>query len=344
MIIHVRDTDGKMYSVEAQPTDTIHTLRVKIMLEGVPLSDYREIEFNGEHLRDTKATVSSYGICDEDCVDIKEVRIVAESSCGFFVNVVQPEGNVIRVVAAEAFPVIQIKHEVARKAGVEARKLQLRAGSENLKDEKMLRDYDITGESVVWLEVEGERGNGREKRREGEGAGDDRLKNGLLLVSLLVLVPLSLWLAYKGGNKNNHTSDKKLRTTTKLIPITAQSLAIRGQNQVKRAKIKRTWRLSCLGSKLQDECKQDYSNIRSRSPEVTQMVKFNTSLKYRAFIPKWKYLCILKYFEYYYRADTKKVFRTSLNLGVANGRGGQEPMPPGVTENVYFKQVLAKNV
>lgn len=127
---------------------------------------------------------------------------MAESSCGFFVNVVQPEGNVIRVVADEAVPVIEIKHEVARKAGVEARKLQLRAGSENLKDEKMLRDYDITGESVVWLEVEGERGNGREKRREGEGAGDDRLKNGLLLVSLLVLVPLSLWLAYKGGNKS----------------------------------------------------------------------------------------------------------------------------------------------
>nr|XP_027206881.1 uncharacterized protein LOC113800332 [Penaeus vannamei] len=186
MIIHVRDTDGTMYSVEAQPTDTIHTLRVKIMSEGVPLSGNLRLEFNGELLWDTK-TVSSYGICDEDCVDIKKVRIVAESSCGFFVNVVQPEGNVIRVVADEAVPVIEIKHEVARKAGVEARKLQLRAGSENLKDEKMLRDYDITGESVVWLEVEGERGNGREKRR---------LKNGLLLVSLLVLVPLSLWLAY----------------------------------------------------------------------------------------------------------------------------------------------------
>ncbi|XP_027206880.2 uncharacterized protein [Penaeus vannamei] len=190
-----------MYSFEAQPTDTIHTLRVKIMSEGVPLIGNLRLEFNGELLWDT-ITVSSYGICDEDCVDIKEVRLVAQRSCGFFVNVVQPEGNVIRVVADEAVPVIQIKHEVARKAGVEARKLQLRAGSENLKDEKMLRDYDITGESVVWLEVEGERGNGREKRREGEGAGDDRLKNGLLLVSLLVLVPLSLWLAYKGGNKN----------------------------------------------------------------------------------------------------------------------------------------------
>lgn len=200
MIIHVRDTDGKMYSVEAQPTDTIHTLRVKVMLEGVPLSDYRILSFNDTLLRDKK-TISSYGISDEDYVDVIPVAVL-QSFTGFYVNVVQPEGNVIRVVADEAVPVIQIKHEVARKAGVEARKLQLRAGSENLKDEKMLRDYDITGESVVWLEVEGERGNGREKRREGEGAGDDRLKNGLLLVSLLVLVPLSLWLAYKGGNKS----------------------------------------------------------------------------------------------------------------------------------------------
>lgn len=200
MIIHVRDTDGKMYSVEAQPTDTIHTLRVKVMLEGVPLSDYRILSFNDTFLRDKK-TISSYGISDEDYVDVIPVAVL-QSFTGFYVNVVQPEGNVIRVVADEAVPVIQIKHEVARKAGVEARKLQLRAGSENLKDEKMLRDYDITGESVVWLEVEGERGNGREKRREGEGAGDDRLKNGLLLVSLLVLVPLSLWLAYKGGNKS----------------------------------------------------------------------------------------------------------------------------------------------
>lgn len=200
MIIHVRDTDGTMYSVEAQPTDTIHTLRVKVMLEGVPLSDYRILSFNDTLLRDKK-TISSYGISDEDYVDVIPVAVL-QSFTGFYVNVVQPEGNVIRVVADEAVPVIQIKHEVARKAGVEARKLQLRAGSENLKDEKMLRDYDITGESVVWLEVEGERGNGREKRREGEGAGDDRLKNGLLLVSLLVLVPLSLWLAYKGGNKS----------------------------------------------------------------------------------------------------------------------------------------------
>ncbi|XP_027206878.2 uncharacterized protein [Penaeus vannamei] len=185
MIIHVRDTDGTMYSVEAQPTDTIHTLRVKVMLEGVPLSDYRILSFNDTFLRDKK-TISSYGISDEDYVDVIPVAVL-QSLTGFYVNVVQPEGNVIRVVADEAVPVIQIKHEVARKAGVEARKLQLRAGSENLKDEKMLRDYDITGESVVWLEVEGERGNGREKRR---------LKNGLLLVSLLVLVPLSLWLAY----------------------------------------------------------------------------------------------------------------------------------------------------
>lgn len=40
----------------------------------------------------------------------------------------------------EAVPVIQIKHEVAREAGMAERKLQLRAGSEKLKNE-MLRDY-----------------------------------------------------------------------------------------------------------------------------------------------------------------------------------------------------------
>ncbi|XP_047476190.1 uncharacterized protein LOC125030016 [Penaeus chinensis] len=201
MIIHVRDTDGTMSSVEAQPTDTIHTLRVKIMLEGIPLSDYRALVFNGERLWDSKATVSSYGIRDEDCVDVKNVY-VAQAMTGFYVNVVQPEGEVIRVVADEAVPVIQIKHEVARIAGVEARKQQLKAGSEDMKDEKRLRDYGITEDAVVWMEIEGETKSRRDKRKEREGAGDDSLKNVLLFASLLVLVPLSVWLVYKRGSKN----------------------------------------------------------------------------------------------------------------------------------------------
>ncbi|XP_037788316.1 uncharacterized protein LOC119583733 isoform X3 [Penaeus monodon] len=184
MIIHVRDTDGTMSSVEAQPTDTIHTLRVKIMLEGIQLSDYRVLAFNGERLRDRKATISSYGINNEDCVDVKSVW-VAQAMTGFYVNVVQPEGEVIRVVADEAVPVIEIKHEVARVAGVEARKQQLKAGGEVMKDEKMLRDYGITKDAVVWMD----------KRR--EGAGDDSLKTVLFFVSFLVLVPVSSWLVYK---------------------------------------------------------------------------------------------------------------------------------------------------
>ncbi|XP_037788317.1 uncharacterized protein LOC119583734 [Penaeus monodon] len=199
MIIHVRDTDGTMSSVEAQPTDTIHMLRVKIMLEDIPLCDYRVLTFNGKHLWDRKATISSYGINNEDCVDVKSV-LVAQAMTGFFVNVVQPEGEVVTVVADEAVPVIEIKHEVARVAGVEARKQQLKAGGEDMKDEKMLRDYGITQDAVVLMEIKGETGNRRDKRR--ERAGDDSLKNVLFFVSLLVLVPVSLWLAYKRGSKN----------------------------------------------------------------------------------------------------------------------------------------------
>ncbi|XP_063615561.1 uncharacterized protein LOC134788657 isoform X2 [Penaeus indicus] len=171
MIIHVRDTDGTMSSVEAQPTDTIHTLRVKIMLAGIPLSDYRALAFNGEILWDSKATISSYGIRNEDCVDVEFVTVY-EAMTGFYVNVVQPNGKVIRVVADEAVPVIQIKHEVARVAGVKARKQQLKAGSEDMKDEKMLRDYGITKEAVVWMEIEGEaRRQEREKKRRGRSRG-----------------------------------------------------------------------------------------------------------------------------------------------------------------------------
>ncbi|XP_063590814.1 uncharacterized protein LOC134767667 [Penaeus indicus] len=193
MIIHVRDTDGIMSSAEAQPTDTIYMLWVNMMIKGIPVSEYWALEFNGERLRDSKATVSSYGIRDGDCVDVR-YTVVFEAMTGFYVNVVQPNGKVIRLVAAEAVPVIKIKHELARVTGVKARKQQLKAGGEDMKDEKMLRDYGITGDAVVWMEIEGEAGDRREKRKEGEGAGNDSLKIVLFYVCPLVLFFLSLWL------------------------------------------------------------------------------------------------------------------------------------------------------
>ncbi|XP_063590813.1 uncharacterized protein LOC134767666 [Penaeus indicus] len=114
-------------------------------------------------------------------VDVESVtECVEQAMAGFYVNVVQPNGKVIRVVADKAVPVIKIKHEVARVTGVEARKQQLKAGGEDMKDEKKLRDYGITQESVVFMETEGETGNS--------------LKN-VLLVSFLIVI-LGLLLTY----------------------------------------------------------------------------------------------------------------------------------------------------
>lgn len=201
MIIHVRDTDGTTHSVEAEPTDTIHTLRVKIMLEGIYLSDYQGLVFNDKRLWGNKETIAGYGIGDEDTVEVVNV-FVEQAMSGFYLSVVQPEGEVVRVVADEEVPVIQIKHELARRAGVEVKKQHLKAGDEDMKDERMLRDYGITGESIVWLDVEGAAGRRRGRGRKGDEGDGGSMTRTLLFVSLVVALPVCLWLAYKRGNKN----------------------------------------------------------------------------------------------------------------------------------------------
>ncbi|XP_063590888.1 uncharacterized protein LOC134767742 [Penaeus indicus] len=118
---------------------------------------------------DLKREIVSKGISERVALIVhKDWHLCSLSA--FRVTLARDSGFVIKMVFHEESSVCQIKEEAARDVGVRASKVQLFVGGAEMQDDRRLKDYGITGDAVVWMEVEGE--------EEGRAGGSQRREAG----------------------------------------------------------------------------------------------------------------------------------------------------------------------
>ncbi|XP_037785535.1 uncharacterized protein LOC119581206 [Penaeus monodon] len=180
MIIYV-GAFGSRHAVEVHAWTKIKHLKRKIVSMGIS-ERAPPLEHRGRRLDDEK-TIFHYGIKDGDTVRFLQPRSVpcfgrgssqsvTTFGCrGSLLTVARNSGSVTKMVVHEDGSVRQVKEEAARDAGVSASKVQLIAGGVEMQDDRRLKDYGLTGDGVVWMEVEGE----EEGREGGSQSRDGRL-------------------------------------------------------------------------------------------------------------------------------------------------------------------------
>nr|XP_027231164.1 uncharacterized protein LOC113822831 [Penaeus vannamei] len=153
MIVYV-DASGSRHAFEVNASDTIDDLLRMLVSKGI-CDDSDSLHKSGRILDDEK-TISQNGIREGDTVGIKLCEMAAAVHVSLL-SVATDSGNVTKMVVDEESSVREVRDVAARDAGVSASKLQLIAGGVEMQEDRRLKDYDITGDAVVWMEVEGKR-------------------------------------------------------------------------------------------------------------------------------------------------------------------------------------------
>ncbi|XP_037784760.1 uncharacterized protein LOC119580736 [Penaeus monodon] len=117
-------------------------------------------------IKHLKRKIVSMGISER----VFQPRSVRRAARGSLLTVARNSGSVTKMVVHEEGSVRQVKEEAARDAGVSASKVQFIAGGAEMQDDRRLKDYGLTGDAVVWMEVEGEE-EGREGGSQSSEAG-----------------------------------------------------------------------------------------------------------------------------------------------------------------------------
>ncbi|XP_063590889.1 uncharacterized protein LOC134767743 [Penaeus indicus] len=167
MIIYV-EAFGARHAIKVHAWTKVKDLRRKIASKGiseqVPLLAHR-----GRCLDDEK-TIFHYGLKDGDTVRFHKPRSGPRAARGSLLTLARNSGSVTKMVVHEEGSVRQVKEEAARDAGVSASKVKLSAGGADMQDDLRLKDYGLTDDAVVWMEVEGE--------EEGRAGGSQRREAG----------------------------------------------------------------------------------------------------------------------------------------------------------------------
>ncbi|XP_047476183.1 uncharacterized protein LOC125030010 [Penaeus chinensis] len=98
-----------------------------------------------------------YRILDKLFFSFVQSGSCRKSYQGFEVSIVKPFFEIIRIAVDAHTYILDLKHEIASSSGVEVSRQILRAGSQVMRDEKMLKDYGIEDHSVLWLEFQSSR-------------------------------------------------------------------------------------------------------------------------------------------------------------------------------------------
>nr|XP_027231166.1 uncharacterized protein LOC113822833 isoform X2 [Penaeus vannamei] len=155
MIINV-DASGSRHAFEVNASDKVEVLLWQVISKGIPARG-RRLEYRDRVLDDDE-TFSHYGIREGDTVQfVRYCKGVHRAARGSLLSVATDSGNVTKMVVDEESSVREVRDVAARDAGVSASKLQLIAGGVEMQEDRRLKDYDITGDAVVWMEVEGKR-------------------------------------------------------------------------------------------------------------------------------------------------------------------------------------------
>lgn len=152
MVLFVKAVTGKTMTVEVTPQDTVAVLKAEMEQKaGLPV-DQQRIIFGAMELENGR-TLASYNIRNNDLLQ-QQIRLRGGGRAMFFLNVVMPSADVIQPVVNGDTAVSEVKKLLEEEnPSLKGRKYRLMVAQQAMSSSKTLRDYGITSEAVVRLDL-----------------------------------------------------------------------------------------------------------------------------------------------------------------------------------------------
>jgi len=137
---YVKDTKGKKFLVDVNPTDTLEEVKEKIKgKQGIP-KEHQRLAFEGRPLEDGNKTLRDYDVQHKSALELLEPMQI---------HVVTPAGKKVALTVDPNDRVKDVKRQIAEKEGIPVDEQRLEFGGEPLKDGNKLSDYGIQHEDSV---------------------------------------------------------------------------------------------------------------------------------------------------------------------------------------------------
>ncbi|XP_042888765.1 polyubiquitin 8-like [Penaeus japonicus] len=149
MFIAINRKNHWMRRLQVDTSDTVGDLKYKIYRNFLFRNDRGKAEIGPKILIFRILEILMHSTCDYETNRY--------SSPGFNLSVVSPLFSVIRFAVDAHTGILNLKQEIAAAKGMAASRQILRAGGEELQDDRTLGDYGIKDHAVIWLEFKSSR-------------------------------------------------------------------------------------------------------------------------------------------------------------------------------------------